>query len=124
MSSESKTLTLETALDTLRNIEDQYEPCDIRPPEELVAEVTAFLRRLYELTELPVTIEAMPEGDIVLSISPNRYDMLFMHCDTDGSAYCMVKLNNERSTRTYQTLASLPDASIERALRGISKGGD
>ena len=89
-----------------------------------MTEVAAFLRRLYELTELPVTIEAMPEGDVVLSISPNRYDMLFMHCDTDGSVYCLVKLNNERSTRTYQTLASLPDAFIERALGSISERVD
>ena len=114
---------LSDALDTLHNIEEQFEEGDIRPPDELVVKVKALVHRLYMSMDRPVpmTIEAMPEGDITLNISPNRYDILFMHCDTDGSVYCMAKLNNKRTTHTYNALESLPNEFIEGVLRRISE---
>ena len=93
---------------------------DVSPSVELVTQVEGFVRRIFGIVDLPVDIHPMPEGDITVNISPNGLDMVFVHCDADDSAFCMVKWKNQRTTRSYDTLAALPDVYVSNVLRILS----
>lgn len=109
------------AIESLKNIEEDLEENDVSPPDRLVAEVEALLLRLFHQMDLPVYVHAMPEGDIVVNISPNRRDLVFIHCDANGSAYCMTKVNNKRSTRKYRSTSLLPDNFVNEVLHRFSE---
>lgn len=111
---------LANALEALKCIEDDLEEGDIPPSTELISGVEGLIRRLYEKTDIKIEIEAMPEGDIVLDISPTRTDMIFLHCDADGSAYCATKSQNERATKTYKSIDQIPDEFFLRTLHRFS----
>ena len=112
------------ALSTLQNIEEDLDEGDVHPSYRLIADVESLVLRLYEEMDIPLDVEAMPEGDIILNICPKRRDMIFIHCDADGSAYCMVKLKNNREERTYESIGSLPDQRIKSALKELSNSSE
>jgi len=51
---EDKHLT--NVLATIQNIEDQFEPGDVRPPQALITSVEHLIRRMYEIMNLPIEI--------------------------------------------------------------------
>ena len=111
---------LANALEALKSIEDDLDDDDIPPSDELISNVEALVRRLCEKTNTQIEIEAMPEGDIVLGISPTRTELIFLHCDADGSAYCATKFRGERATKTYKSIDQIPDEFFLRTLHRLA----
>ena len=110
----------EQALSDLHSFDEYLEPDEVQPPQVLINEVERLLHRIYDEAELPVEIYADPEGDVILSFSISPRDLVFVHCDIDGTAYCMVKISGERSNMSYGKIAELPDPFIMNALRVFS----
>ena len=57
---------------------------------------------------------------MILSFSISPRDLVFVHCDIDGTVYCMVKISGKRSNKSYGKIAELPDLFIMNALREFS----
>lgn len=109
----------------LRTIQEELDEDDIPPTFQLAKDVTGLIQRLRDATHLPIDISGMPEGDITLNISAKSGpDMVFIHCDADGTVYCMVKIRNERERRSYPSITSLPNIFIRRALEQLSSMGE
>lgn len=108
---------LNQALSDLHTMDEYLEDDELLPPDALISNVERLLNQIYEEVELPVEIYPDPEGDVILSFSISPKDLVFIHCDIDGSAYCMVKISGERSNKSYNTIADLPDSFIMNALR-------
>lgn len=111
---------LANALESLKCIEDDLEEGDIPPSTELISGVEGLIRRLYEKTDVKIEIEAMPEGDIVLDISRTRTELIFLHCDADGSAYCATKFRGERATKNYKSIDQIPDEFFLHTLHRLA----
>ena len=115
---ENKHLT--NALATIRNIEDQFESGDVQPPQALITSVEHLIRRMYEIMNLPLDIFSMPEGDITISVcSKDRCDMVFFHCDTNGTVYCAVDIGEQNLECTYDDIDLLPDSFVIDGVNGL-----
>ncbi len=116
---------LTDALSMLERVDEDQEPEDTPPPDGLVKNVESLIRRLYGETELPTDVLGMPEGDIVLcTTKPDRkYDMVYIHCDVNGTASCLDFFDGKRTYEHYESIDLVPDQFVTEALDRLASSG-
>ncbi|MXX94979.1 MAG: hypothetical protein F4039_07785 [Gammaproteobacteria bacterium] len=104
----------------IRNIDEQCESGDIPPTQTLKSNVENLIHRLYEYVALPMDVEAMPEGDITINISNDQYDIVFFHCDSNGTVYCSVDIGGKSDEQSYNDITRLPDKFIISGMKHLT----
>ncbi len=115
---------LSNALSQLHNIDEQFEPDDIRPTQSLLKNVESLIYRLFDVSDLPFDVLATPEGDVIVSCSTQLDNMLFLECAPKGNVYCMVKIDGERTRQSYLDISKIPDSYIANSVKLIHRVQD
>ena len=110
---------LHAALSRLANIDEQLERGDVPPTPLLFSNVEGLIKKVYQIMDLPMDVFATPEGDITLSLSTQPDNLIFFDCHPDGSVYCMIKIDGERTRRTFPDITQLPESFITTGLTTI-----
>lgn len=110
-----------SALWAIRNIDEQRNHGHIPPTQILKTNVEKLIHRLYKYVDLPMDVELMPEGDITINISTNRYDMVFFHCDSNGTVYCSVDIGEQSEEQYYKDIARLPNNYLISRMKHLTE---
>jgi len=108
---------LNSAFSQLHNIEEQYEPDDIRPTDSLLNNVEQLIYRFFEVVDLPLDILATPEGKVIVSCSSQLDNMLYLECAPEGNVYCMIKIDGKRTRQSYPDISKIPDSHIAKSAK-------
>ena len=89
---------------------------DLIPEPDALPKVERVLRALYKNAPRPYAVYPMPDGDIAIDAHSPKGTKLVVICDPDGSARCLVYLNEKFDRREYKDPSVIPDSFIMEAL--------
>ena len=113
----SDTPDLVVALMDLYSVRREAEEEDIVAPKpEAVSRAENVLRAIYKAAPRPYAVYPMPEGEIAIDAHSRRGTKVVVICDADGSARCLVYLDNEFAQKEYDDLSLIPDNFVKEAL--------
>ncbi len=93
--------------------EDEAAP----PESEVLRSAERVLRTMYGTAPRPYAVYPMPEGEVAIDAHTPPGTKVVVICGTDGTARCLVYINEEFHRREYEELSAIPDIFIKEALR-------
>ena len=112
--------------DALRDLYDVQEAAqeegNVAPDDDTVKRAEDILRALYRVSPRPFSIYAMPEGDVAIDADSPEGTKLVVMCDPDGTARCLVYINDALERREYGDPSVIPDSFIVEALKQTQGG--
>lgn len=107
---------LRGALDALDHIDEQLSEGDNYPSSELKAFARRLIYRVFEHTDFPTRVYAMPEGTILIRVSSNRTSRVFVQLNVDDSVYCSIKTEHKNDRRELESRELLFSENLDEWL--------
>ena len=93
------------------------EDGSVIPEEDALLGAERVLRAMYRTAPRPYAVYPMPDGDIAIDAHSPKGTKMVVMCDPDGSARCLVYINEEFDQREYDDASVIPDRFIREALK-------
>ena len=88
----------------------------VLPEADALPGAERILRAMYRTAPRPYAVYPMPDGDIAIDAHSPRGTKVVVMCDPDGSARCLVYIDEEFDRREYHDPSVIPDSFIREAL--------
>ena len=88
----------------------------VLPEADALPGAERILRAMYRTAPRPYAVYPMPDGDIAIDAHSPRGTKVVVMCDPDGSARCLVYIDEEFDRREYHDPSVIPDSFIREVL--------
>ena len=88
----------------------------VLPEADALPGAERILRAMYRTAPRPYAVYPMPDGDIAIDAHSPQGTKVVVMCDPDGSARCLVYIDEEFDRREYHDPSVIPDSFIREVL--------
>ena len=110
--------SLSDALSDLREATKEAHEKEFQSPcDAVLANADRILREMYQIRKMRFEVYPLEDGEVAIDAPGEGNTSVFVSCETDGSALCIVRIDGKNQLRRYATAAELPDEFLTGSLR-------
>jgi hypothetical protein len=109
--------SLADALSDLREVpkeanENEFE----RPSHTALTNAERMLKEMYRIRKMRYEVYPLEDGEVAIDAPGDRSTSVFVSCEPEGGAICIVNIDGKNQLERYDAAAELPDEFLTEGL--------
>ena len=111
---------LSDALGDLREVRKEASEKEFRrPSDSALANAERILKEMYQIRRIRYEVYPLEDGEVAIDAPGERSTSVFVACEADGSALCIINSGGKDQLQRYTAATDLPDDFLSRGLRSL-----
>ena len=90
-----------------------------RPCDAVLANAERILIEMYQVRRMRYEVYPLEDGEVAIDAPGEGSTSVFVSCEPDGSALCIVNVGGKNQLQRYSATTELPDDFLTRGLRSL-----